>query len=106
MNRHRENYTNTHSPSVSFLNNPNLKFRVLDCVILSPNMPFHDHKKTHDPNCRPCCIYAIGTGTARNGKAGTRVRLVRNADSYCVVQSETGITAHVATSALKLIKQK
>ena len=37
-------------------------------------------------------------------KPGTRVRLVRNAGSYCVVQSETGITAHVATSALKPIK--
>ena len=39
-------------------------------------------------------------------KPGTRVRLVRNASSYCLVQSETSITAHVATSALKLIKKK
>ena len=39
-------------------------------------------------------------------KPGTRVRLVRNAGSYCVVQSETGITAHVVTSALKPIKNK
>ena len=38
-------------------------------------------------------------------KPGTRVRLVRNAGSYCVVHSETGITAHVATSALKPIKK-
>jgi hypothetical protein len=39
-------------------------------------------------------------------KPGTRVRLVRNAGSYCVVQSENGITAHVSTSALKPIKRK
>jgi hypothetical protein len=38
-------------------------------------------------------------------KPGIRVRLVRNAGSYCVVQSETGITAHVATGALKPIKK-
>lgn len=38
-------------------------------------------------------------------KPGTRVRLVRNAGSYCVVQSETGITAHVTTGALKPIKK-
>ena len=36
-------------------------------------------------------------------KPGTRVRLVRGAGSYSVVQSETGITAHVATAALKPI---
>ncbi len=36
-------------------------------------------------------------------KSGTRVRLVRAAGSYSVVQSETGITAHVATAALKPI---
>jgi len=34
-------------------------------------------------------------------KPGTRVKLVRNAGSYSVVQSESGITAHVATAALK-----
>ncbi len=39
-------------------------------------------------------------------KPGTRVRLVRNAGSYCVVQSENGITAHVATGALKTIEKK
>ena len=38
-------------------------------------------------------------------KPGTRIKLLRNAGSYCVVQSETGITAHVATGALKLIKK-
>ncbi len=36
-------------------------------------------------------------------KTGTRVRLVRGAGSYSVVQSESGITAHVATAALKKI---
>ena len=36
-------------------------------------------------------------------KPGTRVKLVRKAGSYSVVQSETGITAHVATAALKPI---
>jgi len=36
-------------------------------------------------------------------KPGTRVRLVRSAGSYAVVQSETGITAHVATASLKKI---
>ncbi len=38
-------------------------------------------------------------------KPGTRIKLLRNAGSYCVVQSETGITAHVATSALKPIEK-
>jgi len=38
-------------------------------------------------------------------KSGTRIKLLRNAGSYCVVQSETGITAHVATSALKPIEK-
>ena len=38
-------------------------------------------------------------------KRGTRIKLLRNAGSYCVVQSETGITAHVATGALKPIKK-
>ena len=38
-------------------------------------------------------------------KPGTRVRLVRKNGSYSVVQSETGITAHVATGALKPIKK-
>jgi hypothetical protein len=36
-------------------------------------------------------------------KPGTRIKLVRKAGSYSVVQSETGITAHVATAALKPI---
>jgi hypothetical protein len=36
-------------------------------------------------------------------KLGTRVKLVRKAGSYSIVQSETGITAHVATAALKPI---
>jgi hypothetical protein len=36
-------------------------------------------------------------------KPGTRVTLVRKNGSYCVVKSETGITAHVATTALKPI---
>ena len=36
-------------------------------------------------------------------KPGTRVRLVRKNGSYSVVQSENGITAHVATGALKAI---
>jgi hypothetical protein len=39
-------------------------------------------------------------------KPGTRVRLIRNAGSYCLVQSETGITAHVSTGALKPLKKK
>ena len=39
-------------------------------------------------------------------KSGTRVRLIRNAGSYSVVQSETGITAHVSTAALKTINKK
>ena len=38
-------------------------------------------------------------------KPGTRVRLVRKNSSYSVVQSETGITAHVATAALKPIAE-
>jgi len=38
-------------------------------------------------------------------KTGTRVRLVRAAGSYSVVQSESGITAHVATAALKKISK-
>jgi hypothetical protein len=36
-------------------------------------------------------------------KPGTRVKLVRKNGSYSVVQSEIGITAHVATAALKPI---
>ena len=36
-------------------------------------------------------------------KPGTRVTLVRKNGSYSVVKSETGITAHVATAALKPI---
>jgi hypothetical protein len=36
-------------------------------------------------------------------KPGTRVQLVRKNGSYSVVQSENGITAHVATGALKAI---
>jgi len=36
-------------------------------------------------------------------KPGTRVRLVRKNSSYSVVQSENGITAHVAADALKAI---
>lgn len=36
-------------------------------------------------------------------KLGTRVKLVRKSGSYSIVQSETGITAHVATAALKPI---
>ena len=36
-------------------------------------------------------------------KPGTRVRLVRSAGSYSQVTSETGITAYVATAALKKI---
>jgi len=32
--------------------------------------------------------------------------LIRNAGSYSVVQSETGITAHVSTAALKTINKK
>ena len=36
-------------------------------------------------------------------RPGTRVRLIRNAGSYSVVQSETGITPHVSTGALKPI---
>lgn len=38
-------------------------------------------------------------------KPGTRVQLLRNAGSYSQVQSESGITAHVATSALKPLKK-
>ena len=38
-------------------------------------------------------------------KPGTRVTLVRKNGSYCVVKSETGITAHVATAALKPIAE-
>ena len=36
-------------------------------------------------------------------KLGTRVKLVRKSGSYSIAQSETGITAHVATAALKPI---
>ena len=39
-------------------------------------------------------------------KPGTRVKLLRNAGSYSQVQSETGVTAYVATGALKPIKKK
>lgn len=39
-------------------------------------------------------------------RPGTRVRLIRNAGSYSVVQSETGITAHVSTGVLKPLKKK
>ena len=38
-------------------------------------------------------------------KPGTRIRLLRNAGSYSQVQSERGITAYVATGALKPIKK-
>ena len=38
-------------------------------------------------------------------KSGTRIRLLRNAGSYSQVQSESGITAYVATGALKPIKK-
>jgi len=38
-------------------------------------------------------------------KSGTKVKLLRNAGSYSQVQSESGITAHVATGALKAIKK-
>tara|TARA_B100000959_G_scaffold277462_1_gene334057 strand:- start:247 stop:1023 length:777 start_codon:yes stop_codon:yes gene_type:complete len=39
-------------------------------------------------------------------KPGTRVRVVRNVGSYCIVESENGITAHVSTGALKPLKRK
>jgi hypothetical protein len=39
-------------------------------------------------------------------KPGTRIRLLRNAGSYSQVQSEGGVTAYVATGALKPIKKK
>ena len=39
-------------------------------------------------------------------KSGTKVKLQRNAGSYSQVQSESGITAYVATGALKPIKKK
>jgi len=39
-------------------------------------------------------------------KPGTRVRLVRNVGSYCLVESENGITAHVSTGTLKPLKKK
>ena len=38
-------------------------------------------------------------------KPGTRIQLLRNAGSYSQVQSEGGITAYVATGALKAIKK-
>ena len=38
-------------------------------------------------------------------KSGTKVKLLRNAGSYSQVQSESGITAYVATGALKPIKK-
>ena len=38
-------------------------------------------------------------------KPGTRIRLLRNAGSYSQVQSEGGVTAYVATGALKPIKK-
>ena len=34
---------------------------------------------------------------------GTRVRLIRNAGSYSIVQSESGTTAHVTSGCLKQI---
>lgn len=34
---------------------------------------------------------------------GTRVRLIRNAGSYSIVQSESGTTAHVTSGSLKQI---
>ena len=39
-------------------------------------------------------------------KPGIRVRLIRNSGSYSMVQSETGITAHVSSGALKTINKK
>ncbi len=36
-------------------------------------------------------------------KAGTKVKLVEEAGSYCVVESEDGVTAHVAVDAVKLL---
>lgn len=36
---------------------------------------------------------------------GTKVTIVRDAGSYAVVTSENGITAHVATSALKKMEK-
>jgi len=38
-------------------------------------------------------------------KLGTKVKLLRNAGSYSQVQSEGGVTAYVATGALKAIKK-
>jgi hypothetical protein len=38
-------------------------------------------------------------------KSGTKVKLLRNTGSYSQVQSESGITAYVATGALKPIKK-
>jgi hypothetical protein len=36
-------------------------------------------------------------------KAGTKVRLVEDAGSYCVVESEDGVRAHVVVDAVKPI---
>jgi hypothetical protein len=36
--------------------------------------------------------------------AGTKVRLVEEAGSYCVVESEDGVTAQVAVDAVKPVE--
>lgn len=37
-------------------------------------------------------------------KAGTKVTLIQNAGSYCVVRSASGIRAYVSTDSLQLIE--
>ena len=39
-------------------------------------------------------------------KAGTKVTLVRDEDSYCQVRSERGVMAYVSSDALKEISDK
>ncbi|MBM4047031.1 MAG: hypothetical protein FJ279_18165 [Planctomycetes bacterium] len=38
-------------------------------------------------------------------KAQTKVRLIRDAGSYCLVQAENGVKAYVSTAALKKLQQ-
>ena len=37
---------------------------------------------------------------------GTRVRMIRNAGSYSIVQSESGVTAYVTSTCLKALSTK
>ena len=55
------------------------------------------------PSSAPYLATALAQAQLPDGtfKAGTKVRLVEEAGSYCVVESEDGLRAHVVVDAVK-----